>query len=293
MQTTTAKYVGIGLLCACVLTLGVSMKEDASTFMGLSTKSENKIYTEFSDDEDFTSKRDAFLGTKGVNGCPNGTVPIYDHAECRTQAANLGFSYYEKYTASSDNSVVCNYCSGCDKLNTPNIIEDGGSTVRVDQSHASRAYWVCAAITAKPTAAPTASPTTASPTGSPTIPFGVQAINKEVPTGTDVTISCVVTGITGQLYEVVWRKEDGTDISYTDSNYAINVGTYSSGSQTTALTVKAAANTADSTFTCVVNNEETEKEASVKLNVFAEPTTKPSQVPEFTAEPTVEPSSWY
>jgi len=155
VQTKTGKYVGIGLLCACVLTIGVSMKEDASTFTGMSTKSENKIYTEFSDDGDFTSKRDSFLGMKGVNGCPNGTEPIYDHTECRTQAANLGFSYYEKYTASSDNSVVCNYCSGCDKLNTPNIIEDGGSTVRVDQSHASRAYWVCKAITAKPTAAPT------------------------------------------------------------------------------------------------------------------------------------------
>ena len=181
VQTKTGKYVGIGLLCACVLTIGVSMKEDASTFTGLSTKSENnlilnKIYTDFSDDEgllsrswcttltrlgpyhpyfsvhihslplistpwstlliyshyrvlsdcsqcsivrhlvpacavhrlwimqsykvscamfiltfaDFTSKRDAFLGMTGVNGCPNGTEPIYDHTECRTQAKNLG-----------------------------------------------------------------------------------------------------------------------------------------------------------------------------------------------------------
>ena len=100
---------------------------------------------------------------------------------------------------------------------------------------------------------------------------GVQPINKEVLTATDATISCVITGITQQLDAVVWRK-DGTDVtSLSGSNYVVSAGTYGSNSQTTTLTIKAAANTADSTFTCVITSnehQETEKATSVKLNVF-------------------------
>ena len=89
--------------------------------------------------------------------------------------------------------------------------------------------------------------------------------------GTDATVSCVISGITRQLDAVVWRK-DGTDVtSLSGSNYVVSAGTYGSNSQTTTLTVKAAANTADSTYTCVITSneyQETNKETLVTLNVF-------------------------
>lgn len=50
-QTKTGKYVGIGLLCACVLTIGVSMQEEASTFMGQSTKFSQEIPNDFDFDK--------------------------------------------------------------------------------------------------------------------------------------------------------------------------------------------------------------------------------------------------
>ena len=105
------------------------------------------------------------------------------------------------------------------------------------------------------------------------MPFtsGVQPINKEVLAGTDAVISCVISGITQQLDAVVWTK-DGTDVkSFSGSNYGVSPGTYDSNSQTTTLTVKAAANTADSTYTCVITSEEhqeTNKPTTVTLLVF-------------------------
>ena len=99
----------------------------------------------------------------------------------------------------------------------------------------------------------------------------IEPTNKEVETGTDATISCVVTGLTRQLDAVVWRKS-GTDVtSLSGSNYVVSAGTYGSNSQTTTLTVKAAANTADSVFTCIITSnehQETNKETAVTLDVF-------------------------
>ena len=90
-------------------------------------------------------------------------------------------------------------------------------------------------------------------------------------TGTETMVSCVVTGITKKLDSVVWKK-DGTDVTtLAGSNYVVSPGTYGSNSQTTTLTVKAAANTADSTYTCVIDSEEhnvANKETVVILNVF-------------------------
>ena len=70
----------------------------------------------------------------------------------------------------------------------------------------------------------------------------------------------------------MWTK-DGTDVTtLTEANsYVVSAGTYSSNSQTTTLTVKAAVNTADSSFTCVIDSNEhqaTNKETTVVLNVF-------------------------
>ena len=100
----------------------------------------------------------------------------------------------------------------------------------------------------------------------------VQPINKEVLADTDVTISCVITGVTQKLDSVFWTK-DGTDVTaLSGSNYVVSAGVYGSNSQTTTLTVKAAANTADSTYTCVITSEEhqeTNKPTVVSLNVFS------------------------
>jgi len=91
--------------------------------------------------------------------------------------------------------------------------------------------------------------------------------------GTETTVSCVVTGITQRLDAVVW-KIAGTDVtSLSGSNYVVSAGTYSSNSQTTTLTVKAAANTADSTYTCFVTSKEwliTDRQTNVIVNVFCE-----------------------
>ena len=89
----------------------------------------------------------------------------------------------------------------------------------------------------------------------------------------DATLSCVITGITQQLNSVVWKK-GGTDVTTLteDNSYVVSAGTYGSNSQTTTLTVKAAVNTADSTYTCAFDSSEwlqTDKETAVVLNVFS------------------------
>ena len=70
----------------------------------------------------------------------------------------------------------------------------------------------------------------------------------------------------------MWTK-GGTDVTTLseDNSYVVSAGTYGSNSQTTTLTVKAAVNTADSTYTCVITSNEwleTNKETPVFLNVF-------------------------
>ena len=70
----------------------------------------------------------------------------------------------------------------------------------------------------------------------------------------------------------MWTK-GGTDVTTLseDNSYVVSAGTYGSNSQTTTLTVKAAANTADSIYTCVITSNEwleTDKETPVVLNVF-------------------------
>ena len=91
---------------------------------------------------------------------------------------------------------------------------------------------------------------------------------------TETTISCIITGITKQLDTVVWTKS-GTDVTTLseDNSYVVSAGTYGSNSQTTTLTVKAAVNAADSTYTCVITSNEwqvSNRLTSVVLNVFGE-----------------------
>ena len=113
----------------------------------------------------------------------------------------------------------------------------------------------------------------------------VRPINKEVETRTDATISCVVTGITEQLNTIVWRKE-GTDVTtLSGSNYVVSVGIYGSNSQTTTLTVKAAANTADTTYTCAITSNEwllANRDTTVSLDVFCKSYNSPIQIINYT-----------
>ena len=99
----------------------------------------------------------------------------------------------------------------------------------------------------------------------------IEPTNKEVETGTDATISCTVTGLTRQLDAVVWRKS-GTDVTtLAGSNYVVSAGSYGSNTQTTTLTVKATANTADSSYICAITSTEylvNNRETAVALEVF-------------------------
>jgi hypothetical protein len=99
----------------------------------------------------------------------------------------------------------------------------------------------------------------------------VQPTNKEVESGTEATVSCVISGITRQLDSVVWTM-DGTDVTtLSGGNYVVSEGTYRSNSQTTILSVKADTNTADSVFNCVITSNEWlvfNKQTNVALNVF-------------------------
>ena len=103
----------------------------------------------------------------------------------------------------------------------------------------------------------------------------VEARHSEVLKDTQATISCVVTGLTKQLDAVSWEKPNsGGAITHDVDGYQIDVGTYQDGSnsQTTILTVPAAANEADAVFSCVITSNEHIKSAerfAVSSNIFS------------------------
>ena len=104
----------------------------------------------------------------------------------------------------------------------------------------------------------------------------VEARHSEVLKDTQATISCVVTGLTKQLDAVSWEKPNsGSAITHDVDGYQIDVGTYQDGSnsQTTILTVPAAANRVDAVFSCVITSNEHIKSAKrfpVNSKVFSE-----------------------
>ena len=104
----------------------------------------------------------------------------------------------------------------------------------------------------------------------------IQEKHSEVLIKTAATISCVVTGLTKQLNTVKWEKPNsGGVITDGTEEYHIDIGTYQEGSysQTTILTVPAAANKADATFSCVIKAAEYEElntKTAVRSNVFSE-----------------------
>ena len=96
----------------------------------------------------------------------------------------------------------------------------------------------------------------------------VKAVNAEVKSGTDATISCVIEGITSQV-EVEWV---GPGVNGEDNNYTPKSGTLDNNSQTASLDVKGAAVTKDKTFTCRVTSSQfpssPPSDTEVQLNVY-------------------------
>ena len=96
--------------------------------------------------------------------------------------------------------------------------------------------------------------------------------DKEVLSGTAVTLSCVITDITKIAKAVVWSKSDLADLS-SASGYSVVQGTYGSNTQTSTLALTAAVNTADTTYTCKVTPDETYEvpsyEKTVELKVYS------------------------
>ena len=92
--------------------------------------------------------------------------------------------------------------------------------------------------------------------------------NKEVKTGTDVTLSCSISGISGAA-TVLWKTSATADLSKGGAGYTVAAGNFESGAQVSTLALTAAVNTADTTFTCdVTPSGGTAQSTEVTLNVF-------------------------
>ena len=108
---------------------------------------------------------------------------------------------------------------------------------------------------------------------SPISNSAVTAVDKSPIVGTEVTISCIVNGITRQLDTVTWTKSDGSLITSGQDGLTVDPGIFSGSSQTTTLTVAGPQNNQDTTYNCVVTSNElgiTDKSTAVNLEVFSE-----------------------
>ena len=99
----------------------------------------------------------------------------------------------------------------------------------------------------------------------------ITATSKELEEDTDAVVTCVVNGITQQLDDVHWRKA-GVQLNESP-NYSINEGTFNPTlfSQTTTLSVAAAATSEDAVYECVITSNEwveTDLKTQVSLDVF-------------------------
>ena len=91
--------------------------------------------------------------------------------------------------------------------------------------------------------------------------------------GTEATISCTVQlfGLTRELDNIHWEKEDGTVITSEMTDYDVVVGSYDTetNTQTSTLTVKEGVSTVDTTYTCAVTRGEGVTKSPVYLRVFS------------------------
>ena len=104
--------------------------------------------------------------------------------------------------------------------------------------------------------------------------FSVTSTGKEVQANNGATLSCVVTGLTQVLDNVVWKKGDVDVTTLTDyaSKYVLVDGDLNGNSQTTTLQVLDVGVT-DADYKCVVTSNEhgeTDYETTVDMDVFSE-----------------------
>ena len=87
-------------------------------------------------------------------------------------------------------------------------------------------------------------------------------------TGTDVTLSCSISGISAAA-AVLWKKSGTPDLSNSIAGHTVAAGNFGSEAQVSTLTLTAAVNIADTTFTCdVTPSGGTAQSTEVTLNVF-------------------------
>jgi hypothetical protein len=96
----------------------------------------------------------------------------------------------------------------------------------------------------------------------------VDSVNKEVKTGTDTTISCVITGLSAQA-TVFWLTRSG---EVSRDIFTPDQGTYSNGKQTSTLAVEGILVNSDTAFTCRVASgsipTSAHSDTVVKLDVY-------------------------
>ena len=98
--------------------------------------------------------------------------------------------------------------------------------------------------------------------------------SKEVLANSGATLSCVVSGLTRVLENVVWKKGNADVTTLTDyvSNYVEVDGILNVNSQTTTLQITDVGDT-DTDYKCVVTSDEhgkTDNETTVEMDVFSE-----------------------
>ena len=98
------------------------------------------------------------------------------------------------------------------------------------------------------------------------------AVGQEQLKGTEAKISCTVSGLTTALNKVKWTNSGNTPIESGTADFVIEDGSLDGNSQTTILTVPAAANTVDTTYNCLITSDEhdkTDDSTAVSLKVFS------------------------
>ena len=77
-------------------------------------------------------------GEEGIDSCPEGYQAITDPSECEIASKNLGLEYRgDQNTDHAD--ALCNLCAGCTEA-------AGGASTRLDESHGSKARWICKSL---------------------------------------------------------------------------------------------------------------------------------------------------
>ena len=91
--------------------------------------------------------------------------------------------------------------------------------------------------------------------------------------GRDMTLTCVVSGISQQLDSVVWKLQATPVTDLSSTTYTVTEGIYdgSTNSQTSILVVSAIGNTVDSVYKCVITSDEwlqTDYETVITQRIF-------------------------